>query len=201
MHVLLAFAFSSLLMAADVPGGMTRSASIFSVGSYQLVVSPAFTIAPGGAYLSAEMRHQTNEDFGVGFGFGAGEVGFNFGFNGVWHFLPDTGTQPAVALLGGMYMNRVLGWNYFTIKVAPMISKTFSMEWGMLTPYAALHFTPSFRLAEAENGFAMKASMGTEFNFSQLSGIRFWTEVGIGLLSAAHEVVVGIAYPFDEVGR
>ncbi len=191
---------TSISFAADIPGGLARSAERFGVGSYQLVVSPAFTIAPGGAYLSSELRHQSDEDFGVGFGFGAGEVGFNFGFHGVWHLLPDSGDKPAVGLMGGMYMNRITPWNYFTIKVAPMISKSFATEWGRLTPYAAMHLTPSFRLAEAANELSMKASMGIEFNVTQLSGIKFWTESGVGLLNSAHEIVVGIAYPFDEVG-
>lgn len=203
----------SMASGVDIPGGLTRSAERFEVGSYQLVVSPGFTIAPGGAYLSAELRHQTNEDFGVGFGFGAGEVGFNFGFNGVWHLLPDSGSQPAIAILAGMYMNRVQSyeasspteegtpksWNYFAIKVAPTISKRFPMEWGSLTPYAGMHLTPSFRLAEAANGFSVKSSMGTELQFSQVPRMHFWTEMGIGLVNSTHEVIVGIAYPFDEV--
>ena len=192
---------ATFAQASDIPGGMTRSAAQFGVGSYQIVLSPASTISPGGAYLSSELRHQTNEEFGVGFGFGAGEVGFNFGFHGIWHLAPDTGGQPAVALLSGMYMNRVAGWNYFTIKVSPVISKGFLMDWGRLTPYAGINLTPSFRLAQAANGFAMKSSMGTELTFNQLPGMRFWTEVGVGLLDSAHEIVVGIAYPFDAATR
>ena len=191
--------FTCVAMANDIPGGTTRSAEKFKVGSYQIVVSPALTIAPEGAYLTAELRHQTNEDMGVGFGFGAGQVGFNFGFNGIWHLLPDSGNQPAVALLGGLYLNRVSEWNYFSVKVSPMISKSYLMEWGRLTPYAALHLTPSFRLAQAANSLSMKSSMGTELNFNELKGVKFWMEMGVGLVNSAHEVVVGIAYPFDEV--
>ena len=55
-------------------------------------------------------------------------------------------------MMGGMYMNRLSGQNYFALKIAPMISKAYAMEWGRLTPYAALTLTPSFRLGEAANG-------------------------------------------------
>ncbi|MBI1862260.1 MAG: hypothetical protein HYR96_15205 [Deltaproteobacteria bacterium] len=190
---------ATVIPATDIPGGMTRSAERFAVGSYQLVVSPAMTISPGGAYLTSELRHQTNEEMGVGFGFGAGEIGFNFGFNGVWHLMPDSGNQPAVAVLGGLYLNRIDKQNWFALRLAPMISKAYTMDWGRLTPYAALTLTPSFRLGEAQNGFSTKASMGTEFNFAEMKGVRFWTEIGVGLVNSEHEAVLGIAYPFDEL--
>jgi hypothetical protein len=63
-----------------------------------------------------------------------------------------------------------------------------------------MHLTPSFRLGEPENGFAMKSSMGTQFSISSLNWIKVWTEVGVGLVNSQHEVVVGLAYPFEEVG-
>ena len=81
--------------AADVPGSYMRTASHLPVNSYEMMISPSFVVTDkGGAYMSAELRYQPYEAFGAGFGFGAGELGFNFGAHGVWSILPHLQLVP-----------------------------------------------------------------------------------------------------------
>jgi len=160
------------------------------------VVSPAYVMSPSGAYLNSEIRYQVNEDFGAGFGFGAGEVGYNFGANGTWYVFPDHESQPAVGILGGAYFNRLSLNNYFVVKLAPFASKTAKLPWGSVTPYAGGTLSPSFCLTNPANEISLKASAGMLFAIKSLNGIRFWTEVGLGIANSVHEVVLGLVYPF-----
>ncbi len=184
--------------AADVPGSYMRTATQLPVNSYEMMISPSYVMSEkGSAYMSAELRYQPYEAFGAGFGFGAGELGFNFGMQGVWSVLPQLKLVPQVAVLGGMYFNRVEGANYFVVKVAPTISHTFQAEWGDITPYGALSLAPSFRLVEvAANQFSMKTSIGAQFSPKGTDGLRIMTELSVGLVKSTSEIGIGITYPF-----
>ncbi len=193
----LAVLFSTFALAADRPGGLTRTATNLKAQTYELMLSPAYTIAPGGAYLTSELRFQPSEDIGLGFGFGAGELGFNFGVHGVWNVLPQLKLVPQVAVLGGAYFNRVAGANYFVVKLAPTVSHTFQSEWGDVTPYGAIALAPSFSLVQsAANLFSIKGSLGSQLAFKGMDGLRVMTEVSLGLLNSTYEIGLGLTYPF-----
>jgi hypothetical protein len=151
---------------------------------------------PGGAYLTSELRYQANEDFGAGFGFGAGEVGFNVGANGTWYIAPDVDSQPAFSVLGGVYLNRVALNNFLALRIAPTVSKMISQDWGKVTPYSSVQATPSFRLGEADNNFSIRTNVGTLFEIKAMQGLRFFTELGLAVMNSNSEVVFGISYPF-----
>ena len=189
------FAFSAL--AADVPGGINRTAEGLPEQTYELMLSPSYTMQPAGAYLSSEVRFQPNQDFGAGLGFGAGEVGYHFGVNGAWYLLPDLGNQPAVSILGAVYLNRVQPFNYFVARVTPMVSKMIQTTWGTGTPYAGVHLTPSFRLSDtAANDFAVRAAVGSQFTIKALEGVNLFAEFNLSVLNSMHEVSLGLSYPF-----
>lgn len=188
--------FSAICFAGDVPEGLVRTGDILPSDTYEMVLSPSYMLSPDGAYLSSEVRYQPNDDFGVGFGFGAGEIGFNFGVNGSWYILPDIAGQPALAIIGGLYFNRLDQANYFVFNVTPVVSKMVSVSWGKITPYAGLHLAPSFGLG-AGNEFSMRTSMGAEFNIQALDAVRLWTEFGISLVNGVNEIVLGVSYPFS----
>ncbi len=183
-------------VAMDVPGGLIRSADSLPTNTYELVLTPGYTFRPNGAYMTSEIRYQPNEDFGVGFGFGAGEAGFNFGMNGSFFIVPDTSNQPGVSLLAGAYFNRVDQSNYFNVKVTPIVSKRFDTDFGKVVPYAGLHMSPSFRLGQPDNSLSVKASLGSNWELRSLSGLKVYTEGSIGLNSSVHEVLLGFSYPF-----
>lgn len=186
---------SATSLAVDVPGGLIRTAEGTKAETYELVLSPVYVMSPSGAYLSSELRYQANEDFAVGFGFGAGEVGFNFGINGTWHILPDLDRQPAFGVMGGLYFNRLKPDNFFVFKVAPVVSKTVKVDFGAIAPYAGLHISPSFRLSSPANELSLKTSLGCAFLIDALQGSRLWSEVDLGVVNSVHELVVGITYP------
>lgn len=187
---------SGVSFALDIPGGMNKSTEMLQADTYEMMISPGYTFKPSGAYLATEVRYQASQEFGTGFGFGAGEVGFNFGLTGTYHILRDDGARPGVAFTGGLHFNRLDQANYFALRLSPMLSKNFGTSFGRVTPYAALHFTPNFRLGEPENNFALKGSVGSEFMVKEWNDIRLIAEVGIGMASSNSEIMLGVAYPF-----
>ena len=201
MRALLFFALtiSTLSFAVERPGGLNHTAVGEKAGTYEVLLSPALTLSPSGAYLSSEFRYQASEDLSIAGGFGSGEVGFNLGGNVIWYVAPDLESQPAFAVLGGLYFNRFDNNNYFVVKVTPIVSKEFRTGWGSVSPYAGMHVTPSFRLNEASNQIALKTSTGLQFKVKELGGLQLWSEFGVGLVNANHEVVVGLSYPFADI--
>jgi hypothetical protein len=193
--LLLATIFSLNLIAADIPGGQMRVAEQSSPYTYELLLAPSISF-PGLAYLNSEIRYQASEEIGVGFGFGSGELGFNFGPNMVWNVIPDTSTQPAFALAGGIYLNRVMGQNFFVVKINPMISKVIRIDAEKIIPYAGLSFSPSFALTMPQTQFGIKTTIGTQLEFSGMGGMRLWAEFGLGVVNSFHEIVIGLSYPF-----
>lgn len=188
--------FAVPAFCADIPGGLLRDGEGQAKNTYEMVLSPSYLLGQGGAYLSSELRYQVGEDIGLAFGFGAGEVGFNFGANATWYIVPDLSSQPAVSVLGGLYLSRIIPDNFLVFKIAPMLSKGYKMDWGKVTPYAGLQLLPSLRLASGPNEFSVKTSMGVEFAISSMNGLKFRTEVGIAILQTYNELAIGISYPF-----
>lgn len=194
-HLLL-IVLPAFAIASEVPTGLTRSAETLKTNTYEFVLSPAYTFKPNGAYLTSEIRYQANEDFGAGLAFGAGEAGFHFGVTGMWYVFPDIDSQPGFSVLGGVFMNRVEGANYFNVKVAPMVSKSFKTGFGRVIPYAGMHLTPSFRLGEPDNRLGVKATVGSEFAIQGLNGTKLFTEFNLGLANSPHMISIAMSYPF-----
>ena len=142
----LAAVFAMSVQGADLPGGNLRSAEKLPANTYELLVSPSYVMADGGAYLTSELRYQPFDTLGVGFGFGAGELGFNFGFNSVWFVVPPQTLDVDLALVGGIYFNRVSDQSFFVVRATPTVSQTYFTSWGQITPYFGWNLAPSFRL-------------------------------------------------------
>lgn len=192
--------FSVSGFAIDMPGGIVQVAAP-SKELYEFVLTPSYVMAPNGAYLSADMRANPNDDFGTGFSFGAGETGFHLGGHATWHAIPDTQSQPGLSVVGGLYVSthRPTNATYFVVKLAPVLSKTVQLNWGTMTPYTAVNIAPSFRLGLPQNEISVKGSFGVMSALKVLAGVKLWTEVDIALWNSVHEVVIGASYPFDAI--
>lgn len=194
--LVLALIASSAVRAADVPGGMIRDAEGLPASSFEIMLSPEYIFSARATYLTTELRYQFSEDVGFGGAFGSGELGFHLGGYANWYLIPDLETQPAVSLLGGMYLNRVAGEDYFVLTVSPTVSKRFTTRWGSLTPYWGMAFSPSFSLGSVPNAFSMKSSIGAQVQVNALQGMRLWVELGLGLVKSYDQVALAISYPF-----
>jgi len=195
--ILLWLVGTTLSFGADVPNGLIRTGEAIATQTYEIVLAPQYTFSPKGTHLAAELRYQPTEDMGVGFAFGSGELGFNLGVYGVWHVLPDVKKQPAFAIIGGLYLNRIEDDNFFVVRLIPTVSETFRTKWGIVTPYTGLQFAPSFRLNDPDNELSLRISMGTQIGLDSIPGLRFWFEIGLGVLNSVHQITLGLSYPLS----
>lgn len=193
----LATVFCGTTLAADIPGGQVRDAEGLMPNTFEVMLSPEVVFQNGGIYLNSELRYQANEDIGIGFGFGSGELGYNFGTYGVWYIIPDLQSQPAVAVLGGMYFNNQGSQDYFVLRFSPTVSKRFILSWGNISPYWAMQFSPAFSFGSVPNVFSIRTTMGSQVNIYALGGLRLWLELGLGIVNGINEFAVGISYPFS----
>jgi hypothetical protein len=199
LGLLLTF-FAQVGVAADIPGGLIRTAEGMASNTFEMMLSPGYMISQqGGAYLTSELRYQAGDDIGLGIGVGAGEVGFNIGANATWYLLPDIAGQPAVSILGGLYLNRLDPANYFVLRFSPTVSKSYKTDWGRITPYGGFNLSPSFQLGNSYSEFSVKTSLGLEFSAQSLNGLNLWAEVGVGVISSFNEIVLGLSYPFKSL--
>jgi hypothetical protein len=194
--VLAIYSFSLTCRAVDLPGGMLRTAENLPPTTYEMLISPSYIFSTKGAYLTSELRYQPVEAFAVGGSFGAGVPGFNVGANAVWYPFAHSNIEPELSLLGGLYFNRVDSNDYFLIRLAPTISKTYFSGWGEVIPYASVQLTPSFRMDKAETQASLKAALGTQLSLRVLEGLRFTTELGFGLVHSQYNLAVALSYPF-----
>ncbi|MBI4405646.1 MAG: hypothetical protein HY537_15915 [Deltaproteobacteria bacterium] len=197
---ILAVLFANIWLYADIPSGLIRTGESLPPNTYELVLIPQYVFTAKAVYLTSELRYQPHEDIGVGFSFGSGQLGYNFGTNATWYILSDLPSQPALALLGGVYFNRMEGENFFVAKLAPTVSRLFKIGRSTVTPYGALQLSPSFALGNGTNQFAMKTSIGTQAAFEILNGLRFWWELGLSIVNSMHEMSFGVSYPFAALG-
>lgn len=193
---LLIVAFSLVAEGRDVPGGFLTNAEKRDLYAYEMVLSPTVMLSPSGAYLTSQVRYQAFERLGTGFGFGAGELGFNFGGNAVYYLEIDK-DLPSIALLGGLYFNRVENNNYAVFRFVPTVSKEFGFSWGKVTPYGALQIAPAVGLGTAGT-FGMRADAGTKIAFQELPSLQFWAELGVGVTKSVSQIALGVSYPFAD---
>jgi len=193
----LSFGFSSLSLAADTPSALMRVAESADVYSYEVLLTPQYLIDPDGSYLSSELRYQLSEDWGAGVGFGSGQIGFNIGGHAVWYVTPDLKSQPAFSILGGFYFNRFADQSFLVMRVVPTISKTVGMSWGRVTPYAGLHFAPSFAFGDAKDVFSIRTTMGGQVDIHALGGLKMWGEFGLAIEESLHQIAFGLSFPFE----
>lgn len=192
--------------AVDTPNALMRTADGIGVNNFEIMVSPQVVFEPNGAYLNAEARYQPAEELDVGFGFGAGQVGYNFGAFVNWHVFPDLEGQPAFSVLGGLHYNRIeelesdVASPFFVLRAAAIFSETFRLGWGIVTPYGGGVVAPSFRLSEADNQISLRAAMGAQVALDQVPGMRVMMEFGMGIHNSPHQLAVGVSYPLGGLG-
>lgn len=161
--------------------------------AYYSTQSTGELVTPGNYQLSAETEFLTDPVSGVNFVgrfdssldessnlralVGFGTVDFHIGGFYKWVPVPDTATQPALGLLGGIIYGRLLGEDYLSLKVHPLISKTFHPEFGVMTPYAALPLSLTSGNGKLEA--ALQAALGVEIKTPHLNNVRWAMELGV----------------------
>lgn len=115
------------------------------------------------------------------FKFGTGATDINLGVAAKWVPIPDLQNQPAIGLLFDIDWINDEDFDFFTARIAPLISKNFRWEYGSMTPYAALPIgTYYFTENDKMEGF-VQLSFGVELNFEAYQNLTFFGEAGFDI--------------------
>ena len=187
------------------------SVLFFSLGSQaynttmsngQIVQPGAFDVVTQGQYLTQTQNSGLNlntkletgltEDSNLIAEFGAGHIDFHGGAYWKWVPFPDFENQPAIGFIAGGYYGKIDSENEFALKISPLISKTFHLNAGQITPYMS---TPiGLRFIDSSVDTPVQLQIGTEISVEGLKDISFLTEVGINLIDSPTYFSFGVGF-------
>lgn len=127
---------------------------------------------------------------------GGGAVDFQLGALYKYVPFPDTATQPAIGGSAGIILARVSGATEATALFNPIVSKSFEIEVGDVTPYGSLPIGISWR--KDETVIPLQLVGGAKFEPLNLPQWSFFAEVGSNLSHAYGHFSLAAMYRFDE---
>ncbi len=182
------------------------------VQAYYTSLDSGQILAPGNYKLGAEVQFITEGDDGVNvaaradgpltdelnwktqIGVGTTDV-FLAGFV-KWVPFPDTDSQPAIGVTGGVLYANYEDFSELSIRLHPFVSKRFELEFGDISPYLALPI--GLRTLEDETDVPFQATLGTEFRPDGLEKINFVAEIGFDVNDAFPYFAFGANLQFDD---
>lgn len=174
-----------------------ETGKLLADGHYRLGAETQFiTEGDDGVNLAARLDGPINDEWGWRAVAGFGTTDVYLGGFAKWVPIPDVDSQPAVgALLGVLYAN-YSDMSELSLRLHPFVSKAFDLEFGDLTPYAALPL--GFRTADGDTDFTSQVALGVEFKPEALEKIDFIAEIGFDIDNAFPYFSVGATIEFDE---
>lgn len=132
---------------------------------------------------------------------GIGTTDFQLGAFYKWVPIPDHDKQPAIGLTGGVLYARNFESNELSLRLHPLISKEFKVEWGLVSPYASLpigfrNFDQN-RDGKDETQIPVQLALGGEFKLNSIENFTLITEVGFDIRKAFTYFSVGVTFFMD----
>jgi hypothetical protein len=162
--------------------------------------------------LGAESQFITNEDTGVNgiarfdFGFneeanvraelGFGTTDIHIGGYFKWVPIPDYENQPAIGLTTGLLFAQYEGETELSLRLHPIISKGFAVDFGKITPYASLPI--GLRTYDHDTDVPVQLTLGSDLFFQEINLWHFKGEVGFDVSKAFTYLSIGASLDFDE---
>ncbi len=148
-----------------------------------------------GANLISKFDTHLSEDADVRALVGVGTTDVHVGGLLKWVPIPDTDTQPAIGLVGGLLFAHYEGKSEVSLLGTPLVSKGFNVSFGQVTPFASLPL--SLKSYGSDTDITLQLAVGLEAKFTNLSGFRFRSEAGFDLANSFSHITVGAAYDYD----
>ena len=198
------FILSTIVLAA-----LTLSQNSWA---YYSTMDTGDLIAPNKYRVGAETQFITDEDSGVNIigrfdkGFndemnfkaelGFGTTDFHLGGYVKWIPIPDYENQPAIGVTSGLLFAQYDSETEISIRIHPMISKGFDVEFGRLTPYASA--PTGLRTFDGDTDIPLQVNFGSDVYFQELQYWHFKAEVGFDVSEAFTYISFGASLDFDE---
>ncbi|OQW49265.1 MAG: hypothetical protein A4S09_12170 [Proteobacteria bacterium SG_bin7] len=176
------------------------TADIIDSKHYRLQLEPQIISGnTSGTNLLARFDLGLTEDSGLKAIIGGGALNLQAGAFYKWGPIPDTESQPAMALTLGLAYANNGGTDLVSARIYPIVSKKFDWELGVAKPYASLPLSVA-----GQNGkslFPVQLALGTELQFPEAKDLNFYIELGIDIKDAFNYISLGVSAFLDESGH
>lgn len=163
---------------------------------YRITASPqAILTGNDGLNVSGRFDFPILEDLSGRAVLGLGEVDVFLGGSVKWVPIPDYESQPAFGVIGGVFFARDESVNFTTLRLAPIASKQFDTQIGLLTPYASLPFGMVFY--KSTTASPINLTFGSELAAAGFEEVKFLLEMGFKLNKDSFTyITAGAAWEF-----
>lgn len=176
------------------------TADILPLNRYRLQIEPQIMSGnASGTNLIARFDMGLNEESGLKAMLGGGSLNLQAGAFYKWGPIPDTETQPAMAITVGLAYASNNGADLVSARIYPIVSKKFDWELGIAKPYATLPVSIA-----GQNGkslFPVQFALGSELQFPEVKDLNFYIEMGIDIKDSFNYISFGVSAFLDESGH
>jgi hypothetical protein len=157
-----------------------ESNEITPAGKFKLGFEPQIKLSRGsGANFSGFFDAPINDEMSGRVILGAGDIDIFAGASFKWVPIPDYRNQPAVGAKVTGVFSKDNSDNYVSFGLAPIVSKRFDSEYGVLTPYASLPV--NFVNGKSTTTTHINVAVGSELMPISADNMTFGAELGIDL--------------------
>ena len=173
---------------------VNETAELLPEGYYKFGVAPQLRLSEGGGLnVGAYFDSYIAEDFNGRFELGSGKTDFWTQGSVKWVPFPDVERQPALGLRGAIIYARDENLDFYSVQVAPLISKVADTRYGKMIPFIALPIT--FINTKDNSTTATQFTVGAEW-FSN-KDMHVGAEFDLNLSHSFTAVSTFISFPFD----
>lgn len=175
---------------------ISGSGEMPTAGSYILGFEPQILMNEGGGInVGGFLDQPLAESLSARYSLGVGKIDFHLGTGIKWIPFPDVDRQPAMGLKATAWYARQKDMNVWTMQVAPMASKKYDMDFGVLIPYAAVPI--NFVSSSEKNVTGTQFVIGSDLRYNNMEHMFFSAEVAINLKDSYSFISGTVSFPFD----
>ncbi len=149
----------------------------------------------GGFNTAAFLDAALSESLSTRFLVGTGKTDFYVSGGAKWIPFPDVDRQPALGIKASLWYARTGSINTTTLQIAPMVSKKYQTEHGLLIPYAAYGLN-NFR-EEGHSGAGDQFFLGADWRNDFFGNMNLTGELALSLKDSTSGVSFFLSFPFD----
>lgn len=194
-----AFTLLTILMSSSAFAffNISETGEIVPRGQYRLGAGPQLRISDGGGLnLTAFIDSGIDESSSWRAFVGMGDVDFYTGASVKWVPFPDFDHQPAVGFRASATIGRDSDESTTALKIEPLISKKMEIDYGLLTPYAAVSLVSWDHKKETKLG--QMVTFGSEFKSNEIQDFQFGSELGLNFKDSISYIYGYVIWSFDE---
>ncbi len=200
MRILLMAVLLSISVRALGTLSIGESGDVIAPGTYQLGLEPTFSANPGDGFnVGLFGDFGINDSLSTRVGFGSGGLDFFTSASLKWVPFPDLDTQPAIGGKASLIYMNDKDFSLTILRVAPLISKRYTIEPGTILPYVALPVL--LNVAKDKTYVGTSLAAGTEFIHRELDDFKFFAEVSVDLHDGMGYFSLGGIMGFDDQFR